>query len=120
MTLAGDVLIGLGLCISGYLNAGIIGVAFAVYVLKCIFEVLRAGRLGVLVAGPAGIGPTEILIALITLNGLLFFLPPHRLELFLVTLSYADLLGLVWILVFSVYIAPKVFSARSELANLEP
>jgi archaetidylinositol phosphate synthase len=116
MDMVGDLSIGAGLCLSGLIRAEIVGSGVLVYLLATSAELHRAVRLGVVLPGPGGIGPTEVRLAFVLLNVLLFLVPPAEVQVF-APLSYADFLGLCWLALYSIHLARLLLGNRSLRVN---
>ncbi len=83
------ILFGLGL--SPYVRFDVACVALVAYLALAVVTFLRQSVCGVLQISFAGFGPTEMRLALVVLNVLLFVVPPWPVVVFGLALSSADL-----------------------------
>ncbi len=92
--LALPVAIGIGL--SGYVRFDVCFLALSTYTMISALTFLRANVTDVFQISYAGLGPTEVRIALAVVNALIFIFPPTPFDLFGVTLKYPDLISIIW------------------------
>jgi len=87
----------LGLALSGLVRPEIVAFGFGSYLMMTVQGLLRAQTTGVFHLATGHIGLTEVRCLFFLANAVLYFLPPRPFEIARLTLSYADLLGLLWI-----------------------
>jgi phosphatidylglycerophosphate synthase len=110
-----QLLFALGLAASGYMRAEIVMLAFATYLMMTVQSLLRVHATGLFHLATGGMGLTEVRCLLFVANGAFYFVKPWPFQLAGLSVTYADLLGLVWIVVnIGLYLSTMV----AELANL--
>jgi archaetidylinositol phosphate synthase len=88
--------VAVGIGLSGYVRFDVCFLALSTYTMISALTFLRANVTGVFQISYAGLGPTELRIALAVVNALIIILPPTPFDLFGVTLKYPDLISIVW------------------------
>lgn len=116
----GQFLFAMGLALSGYVPIGIAVTGLAVYLMMSVLGLLRAEVSRVFHLATGGFGLTELRCLLIVANILFYFVPPHPFRIGGIDTTYAELLGLAWIVVtLGLYLATMIGEAR-QLAREEP
>jgi archaetidylinositol phosphate synthase len=117
---AGQFLFAMGLGISGYMPLEIAATGLAVYLMMSVQGLLRAEVSRVFHLATGGIGLTEVRCQFFALNAMFYFLPPSPFQLAGTSTTYAELLGLAWIVAtLSLYLTTMIAESR-RLAREEP
>ena len=87
----------LGLALSGLVRPEIVAFGFGSYLMMTVQGLLRAQTTGVFHLATGHIGLTEVRCLFFLANTVLYFLPPWPFQIMRLNLSYADVLGLLWI-----------------------
>jgi archaetidylinositol phosphate synthase len=82
--------------ISGYARFDVCFLALSTYTMISALTFLRANVTGVFQISYAGLGPTELRIAVAVVNALIIIFPPTPFDLLGVTLKYPDLIAVIW------------------------
>jgi len=90
-------LLAVGIGLSGYVGWGLAAGVLASFFMLSLLSLLRAQVHGVFDIALAGIGLTEIRCLLIVANILLFLYPPRSFAMLGLSLTYADLLAVSWL-----------------------
>jgi archaetidylinositol phosphate synthase len=107
-----QLLFAIGLAASGYMRAEIVMLGFATYLMMTVQSLLRAQVTGQFHLATGGMGLTEVRCLLLLANAAFYFVKPWPFQLAGLSVTYADLLGLMWIAVnIGLYV---VTLARSE------
>ncbi|MBV8186960.1 MAG: CDP-alcohol phosphatidyltransferase family protein, partial [Alphaproteobacteria bacterium] len=109
-----------GLAGSGLVEPVIVAFAFAAYLMMTAQGLLRAQATGLFPLATGGMGLTEVRCLFLFGNVLFFFLPPRPFSLVGISVTYADLLGLQWIVVNVVLYVVTMVSQLRDLAEVEP
>jgi phosphatidylglycerophosphate synthase len=110
-----QLLFAVGLALSGYMRAEIVAMGFATFLMMGMQGLLRAEVRRVFHLASGGIGLTEIRCLFFVANALFYFLPPHPIGGGSLAITYADILGIVWIATnLALYVATMI----SELIAL--
>lgn len=112
-----QLLIGLGLGLSGCVRLDIAAIALAVYFMMSILTLLRAAVSGRFDLAYGGIGITELRCILAALNSVMYFIPASALAL--AGLSYPNLLVLLWTAATVVSFVTTLAADLRELAREE-
>lgn len=116
----GQFLFAMGLALSGYLPIEIAATALAVYLMMSVQGLLRAEVSRVFHLATGGFGLTELRCLLVVVNILFYFLPPRPFLIGGIATTYAELLGLAWIVVtLGLYLTTMIAEGR-RLAREEP
>jgi phosphatidylglycerophosphate synthase len=89
-------LLAVGVGISGIIRWDLSFLALSVFSMLSILTFVRANVSNVFQITYSGIGPTEMRMAFILLNVLVFFIPPHRLDWVGLPMTYPNILSLLW------------------------
>jgi phosphatidylglycerophosphate synthase len=116
--LALPVAIAIGL--SGYVRFDVCFLALSTYTMISALTFLRANVTGVFQISYAGLGPTEVRIALAVVNTLIFIFPPTSFDLFGVTFKYPDLTAIMWSSATVVTYLVCMTTQTRQLASEEP
>jgi len=92
-----QLLFAVGLALSGYIRAEIVAMGFATFLMMGMQGLLRAEVRRVFHLASGGIGLTEIRCLFFIANALFYFWPPRPMAVGPLSISYADVLGIVWI-----------------------
>jgi phosphatidylglycerophosphate synthase len=92
-----QLLFALGLAVSGYIRPEIVILGLAAYLMMTVQGLLRAQTTRVFPLATGGMGLTEVRCLFVVGNILFYFAPPWPFTVAGLTLSYSDLLGLLWI-----------------------
>ncbi len=88
--------VAVGMGFSGYVRFDVCFLALSTYTMISALTFLRANVTEVFQISYAGLGPTEVRIALALVNALIIIFPPTPFDLFGVTLKYPDLIAVMW------------------------
>lgn len=113
-------LFALGLAASGLLAPAIVAFGLAAYLMMTVQSLLRAQVSGLFHLATGGMGLTEVRCLFLLANLLFYFVPPWPFSLAGMTLSYADLLGLLWVTVTVVLYVATMLAEMRTLAEAEP
>lgn len=109
-----------GLTGSGLMHPAIVAFGLATYLMMTALSLLRAQTTGVFALATQGVGLTEVRCLFLLGNALFFFFPPRPFPLAGLTVTYADLFGLLWIAInLALYLASMVAQLRA-LGRIEP
>jgi archaetidylinositol phosphate synthase len=115
-----QLLFSLGLAASGYIRPEIVMLGFASYLMMTVQSLLRVQTTGLFHLATGGMGLTEVRCQLFATNAALYFVPPWPLQGIGMAITYADLLGLCWIVAtLGLYISTMI-SELNQLARREP
>ncbi len=92
-----QLLIGVGLGLSGYVRLDIAAIGLAVYYMMSILTLLRATVSRRFEMAYGGIGLTELRVMFFALNIVIYLVPPARLPVPFLPVTYPNLLALLWI-----------------------
>lgn len=110
-----QLLFALGLAASGYMRPAIVMLGFATYLMMTVQSLLRVQATGLFHLATGGMGLTEVRCLLVLANAAFYFVRPSPFQLAGLSVSYADVLGFVWIVVnIGLYLSTMV----AELTNL--
>jgi archaetidylinositol phosphate synthase len=112
----------IGLGVSGYIRFDVAALGLATYLMMSVQSLLRAEVTGVFHLASGRVGLTEVRVMFLAANAVFFLWPPAPLAITGQRVTYADLLGLVWIaanitLYVTSMIAELVRLARQEAAS---
>jgi phosphatidylglycerophosphate synthase len=113
-------LVAVGLGLSGYVRFDVCFLALSGYTMLSALTFLKANVTGVFQISYAAIGPTEVRIAFVVLNALIFIFPPAPFDLFGLTLKYPDLISLAWSAALVVTFLVCMTMQARQLADEEP
>ncbi len=108
-----------GLALSGYVRAEIVAAGFATFLMIAVQGLLRAEITRVFHLATGGIGLTEIRCLFFVANALFYFVPPRPIEIGKITITYADILGVLWIATNLVLYLVTMISELTALAREE-
>src|SRR5262245_29323752 len=91
-----QLIIAVGIGFSGLIRFELAMFTLAVYFLMSILGLVRAVASNVFALTYLGIGLTELRVAFLILNALMFFFPPRPLAMAGLWLSYPELLSIAW------------------------
>lgn len=112
--------VAIGLGVSGYLRLDVCLLALSIYTMISALSFLRANVTGVFQMSYGGVGPTEMRVAVMLLNALMFFRPPAVFTAFGVALKYPDVIALIWCASATVSFVVAMAQQVRELAIEEP
>ena len=116
----GQFLFAMGLGVSGYMRLEIAAIGFAVYQMMTVQGLLRTEVTRVFHLATGGMGLTEIRCMFALLNVVFYFLPPRPFPIGSMSISYADVLGLAWIVAnLGLYLVVMIAELK-RLAREEP
>lgn len=101
--------------LSGYIRFDVAMFTLATYFLMTIFSLVRTIAANVFAITMAGIGLTEIRIAYVVLNALMYFYPPTPFAVAGFSLSYPDAIAIAWA---GSMLITFVISAKIQLQKL--
>jgi len=110
-----QLIIALGIGLSGFIRFEIAIFTLAAYFLMSILGLVRAIVSNVFALTYLGIGLTELRVAFVILNALMFFLPPKPLPLTALWLSYPELLAIAWA---ATMVIGFLISVKTQLRDL--
>ena len=113
-------LFALGLATSAFVDPAIVAFGFATYLMMTAQSLLRAEVTGLFHLATSGMGLTELRCLFLLANTRFFFLPPRPFAVADTSLSYADLLGLLWIAITVAMYVVTMISQLKRLAEGEP
>jgi archaetidylinositol phosphate synthase len=114
-----QLLVGVGLGLSGYVRLDIAAIGLAVYFMMSILTLLRAAVSRRFELAVGRIGLTELRCMFFALNVVMYLVPPQSAPLEIASLTYPNLLAIAWIFSTLVsYIATLVADLR-KLAHEE-
>jgi archaetidylinositol phosphate synthase len=112
--------VAVGLGLSGYVRFDVCFISLSLYTMISALTFLRANVTDVFQISYGGAGPTEMRVATVSLNALMFFCPPSAFQIFGLTLKYPDLIALGWCASAVIsFLACMTIQAR-QLALAEP
>jgi len=115
-----QLLFALGLGLSGYIRLDIAALGLATYLMMSVQSLLRAEVTRVFHLSSGLFGLTEVRVMFLFANGMFYLWPPVPVMLVEQRASYADLLGLIWIVTnITLYVASMI-AELSRLAREEP
>lgn len=106
--------VGIGLC--GFIRFELAMFTLAVYFLMSILSLVRAVVSNVFAMTYGGIGLTELRVAFLILNALMFFVPPKPIHIVGLSAYYPELFSIAWI---SSMLLAFLVSFKSELHQLD-
>ena len=115
-----QLLFALGLAASGYIRPEIVMLGLAAYLMMTVQSLLRAQATGVFHLATGGMGLTEVRCLFVVANALFYFVPPWPFPVLGMTLTYADFLGLGWIVTNVGLYVSTMITELGELARREP
>jgi len=89
-------LISIGVGLSGFIRWDLSFLALAAFLMMSVLTLLRVNLNGTYQLTYGGIGPTEMRVAGVALNTLIFFVPPERFDGLGLPMTYPNLLSLAW------------------------
>jgi archaetidylinositol phosphate synthase len=114
-----QLLVGVGLGLSGYIRLDIAAIGLAAYFMMSILTLLRAAVSRRFELAVGGIGLTELRCGFFALNVVLYLVPPRSVPIGIASLTYPNLLAILWIVSTLVsYVATLVADLR-KLAREE-
>ncbi len=110
----------MGLAVSGYMPIEIAATGLAVYLMMSVQGLLRAEVSRVFHLATGGFGLTELRCLLVVVNAVFYLLPPRPFLIGGVVTTYAELLGLAWIVVTMGLYLTTMIAEGKRLAREEP
>ncbi len=106
--------------LSGYIRFDVCFLALSTYTMISALTFLRANVTDVFQISYAGLGPTEVRIAVAVVNALIILIPPMPFDLFGVTFKYPDLIALLWSVATIITYGVSMTVQARQLAIEEP
>lgn len=115
---AQQILVAVGFALSGWIRPDLCYLALASFFAMSILTLLRARAFSTYQVTYAGFGPTELRVAFIVLNAAFVFFPPTPFQCAGWSVTYADLLSLLWsvsmLITFSVLMVQDIVRLAAE------
>lgn len=113
-------LLAAGIALSGYIRGDLCFVALSVFLMMSVLTLLRENINGVFQLSYGGIGPTEMRMMFIILNAVMYFFPPHAINLIGLEMTYPNWLSLTWSTVALITFILSMLSDLRRLAVEDP
>ena len=115
-----QVIIVLGIAMSGYIRFELAILGLIVYLLFSVLTFARSQYISTLQISYAGFGPTELRLALILLAIAIIVFPPQPMHIWRLEVTYPNLLSALWSSIGSIVLAFQVISTWRELKAESP
>jgi archaetidylinositol phosphate synthase len=112
-------LFAMGVGVSGYMPMTIAATGLACFLTMSAQSLLRAEVTRTFHLAAGGMGSTKLRCLFFVLYALLYFVPPYPFEIGALTTTYAELLGVAWI-VGTVLYATTMIAVMKRLTQAEP
>ncbi len=109
-----------GIALSGYMRVEVVTLCLVAFYMMTVQGLLRAEVTRVFNLASGGFGLTEVRCQLLAMNLIFYFVPPTPFMLGGLTLTYADILGVIWLTMnLTLYLRGMIVELR-RLAREEP
>jgi phosphatidylglycerophosphate synthase len=115
-----QLLIAFGVGLSGYVRWDICFFTLSSYLMLAVLSYIRTNVVDIFQISYMSIGPTEVRFCLVVLNFVILVYPPTPLDWFGISLSYPNILSLIWAILMLGNFAVSAIKQVRQLAKQEP
>lgn len=120
LDIVAQVLFAIGIALSGLIRLDLALIALVAFLMLSMLSLLRANATNDFQMAYAKFGLTELRLAFVLLNALMFFIPPRPLFVSGIAWSYPNLLSIAWSVTMFVVFAISALRDIRRLAVLDP